>query len=238
MKVAILCGGKGTRFQNSQGVPKPMARIGEMPILEHIMRIYSYYGHDEFILLIGYKGGMIMDYFSEAHPDWSIEFKFTGIEANTAKRVFKAKELLDERFFLTYGDGLADINIHEELAFHKRQGGVGTVAVTPMPSQFGVVKYNRESKIKEFIEKPVLRDRWINAGFFIFEPEFFNYGVGDDLERDVLPKMAGEGVLYAFRHRGFWRCMDQYKDYIHLNELWNNGKAKWAVWQEAGSGQP
>jgi glucose-1-phosphate cytidylyltransferase len=238
MKVAILCGGKGTRFQGKGGIPKPMARIGEMPILEHIMRIYSYHGYDDFVLLIGYKGGVIMDYFSEAHPDWSIEFKYTGIEANTAERVFKARELLSERFFLTYGDGLADIDLNEELAFHKKHRGVGTVAVTPMPSQFGIVTYNSEGRIREFREKPVLRDRWINAGFFIFEPEFFDYEVGGDLERDVLPEMARKGVLYAYKHLGFWKCMDQYKDYIQLNELWNNGKAKWAVWREANRGEP
>ena len=238
MKVAILCGGKGTRFQGEGGIPKPMARIGDMPILEHIMRIYSHQGYDDFVLLIGYKGGVILDYFSEAHPDWQIEFKFTGLETNTAERVFKAKKLLTDRFFLTYGDGLADINIKEELAFHERKGGVGTIAITPMPSQFGIVTHDGDGRILEFIEKPVLRDRWINAGFFVFEPEFFDYQVGNDLERDVLPRMAKDGVIYAYRHTGFWKCMDQYKDYIQLNELWRNGKAKWAVWQKDTPNNP
>jgi len=231
MKVAILCGGKGTRFQGEGGIPKPMARIGEMPILEHIMKIYSHYGYDDFVLLMGYKGGIIMDYFSEAHPDWKIDFKFTGIKSKTAERVFRARELLSETFFLTYGDGLADINIKDELAFHQRHRGVGTIAVTPMPSQFGIVTYDSGGRIREFKEKPVIRDRWINAGFFIFEPEFFDYA-GKDLERDVLPKMAEDGVLYAYKHLGFWKCMDQYKDYIQLNELWKNGKAEWATWWE------
>lgn len=230
MKVVILCGGKGTRFQGEGGIPKPMARVGEIPILEHIMKIYSHQGYDDFVLLIGYKGGMIMDYFSEAHPNWKIDFRFTGIESKTAERVFKAKAVLGETFFLTYGDGLADINLREELAFHKKHRGVGTIAITPMPSQFGIVTYNTGGRIKEFTEKPVLKDRWINGGFFIFEPEFFDYK-GKDLEREVLPKMAENSVLYAFKHVGFWKCMDQYKDYIQLNELWKNGKAKWAVWR-------
>jgi len=238
MKVAILCGGKGTRFQGGGGIPKPMAKIGEMPILEHIMKIYSHHGYDDFVLLIGYKGEVIMDYFSEAHPDWNIDFKFAGSESKTAERVFKAKALLSERFFLTYGDGLADINLKEELAFHERHHGLGTITVTPMPSQYGIVAYNTRGRVKDFKEKPLLKDRWINGGFFIFEPEFFDYMGGEDLERNVLPKMAEKGVLYAYKHMGFWKCMDQHKDYIQLNELWKNGKAKWVVWRKNPTNNP
>jgi|TARA_B100002003_G_scaffold229831_1_gene239487 glucose-1-phosphate cytidylyltransferase len=231
MKVAILCGGKGTRFQGGEGIPKPMARIGGLPILEHIMKIYSYHGYDDFILLLGYKERVITDYFSEVHPDWNIDFKFTGLDSNTAERVFKAKTLLNERFFLTYGDGLADINLEKEIEFHEKHKGIGTITVTPMPSQYGIVVSSRKGRIQDFQEKPILKDRWINGGFFIFEPDFFDYARAKDLERDVLPKMAEKGVLYAFKHTGFWKCMDQHKDYTELNNLWKKNKANWAMWK-------
>ena len=231
MKVAILCGGKGTRFQGGEGIPKPMARIGGLPILEHIMNIYSYHGYDDFILLLGYKERVITDYFSEVHPDWNINFKFTGLDSNNAERVFKAKELLNERFFLTYGDGLADINLEKEIEFHEKHKGIGTITVTPMPSQYGIVVSSGKGRIQDFQEKPILKDRWINGGFFIFEPDFFDYAREKDLERDVLPKMAKKDVLYAFKHTGFWKCMDQHKDYIELNNLWKKNKADWAMWK-------
>lgn len=233
MKVAILCGGKGTRFQPlSESMPKPMARIGEMPILEHIMRIYAHQGFEEFVLLLGYKGGVILDYFTENHPDWPIEFKFTGVNAKTGERVFKAKDLLEETFFLTYGDGLADIDLKAELRFHKKRKGLGTITVTPMPSQFGIVSFGAQDRVTRFVEKPILREHWINGGFFVFEPEFFDHEGGLDLEKDILPALSKKELLYAFKHEGFWRCMDQYKDYLQLNELWKNGGAKWAVWKK------
>jgi glucose-1-phosphate cytidylyltransferase len=232
MKVVILCGGKGTRFQPlTKTIPKPMAKIGDMPILEHIMKIYAYYGFDDFILLIGYKGGIILDYFSENHPDWNIEFKFTGIDTQTGERVFKAKELLDDTFFLTYGDGLADINLKKELEFHKSHDGIGTITITPLPSQFGVISVGEDNKITNFIEKPILKEHWINGGFFIFDSEIFDYKVGKDLEKDVLPALSKKGFLYAYKHTGFWRCMDQYKDQVQLKELWEKGIAEWAIWE-------
>lgn len=230
MKVAILCGGKGTRFQSlTEEMPKPMAKIGVMPILEHIMRIYAHYGHNEFVLLLGYKGGVILDYFSEKYPEWDIEFKFTGVKAQTGERVFKARESLDETFFLTYGDGLADINLREELKFHKSHKGVGTATVTPMPSPFGDVSLAKNNKIMDFTEKPILTEHWINGGFFVFNSEIFDYK-GKDLEKDILPALAKKGQLYAYKHTGFWRCMDHYKDYNLLNDLWKNGEAKWVIW--------
>jgi glucose-1-phosphate cytidylyltransferase len=230
MKVAILCGGKGTRFQPvSEDIPKPMAPIGNMPILEHMMGIYSHFGHKDFVLLLGYKGDVIEDYFKGRHEDWNIEFKFTGEDSQTGERVFKARDLLDDTFFLTYGDGLADININEELKFHKGHEGIGTITMVPMPSPFGVLSLNG-NKVRDFIEKPTLKEHWINGGFFIFETGIFDYS-GRDLEKDILPKLASDGLLYAYEHTGFWKCMDHYKDYTQLNEMWNNGSAKWAMWE-------
>jgi len=232
MKVAILCGGKGTRFQPvSEDIPKPMAKIGDMPILEHVMRIYSHFGHKEFVLLLGHKGNVIEDYFKGLHPDWEIEFKYTGEDAQTGERVFKARDLLDDTFFLTYGDGLANIDLNEELKFHRKHGGLGTVVVTPLPSPFGVLSLDDNNRVENFIEKPTLEEHWINGGFFIFDKEIFNYS-GKNLEKDVLPKLASDGLLYAYKHTGFWKCMDHYKDYTQLNEMWNNGSAKWAIWKD------
>lgn len=231
MKVAILCGGRGMRFQPlSDSIPKPMALIGEMPILEHILRIYRHQGFEEFVLLLGYKGGMIMDYFSEKHPEWEIDFLFTGVEAKTGERVLKAKRLLEETFFLTYGDGLADIDLKKELEFHRGHDGIGTMTIIPLPSQFGVVSFDSNQRVSNFVEKPILKDYWINGGFFVFDPEFFDYDLGLDLEKEILPGLAGKGQIYAHPHNGFWRCMDQYKDYRQLNDLWRRGKAKWKVW--------
>jgi len=230
MKVAILCGGKGTRFQPmAESIPKPMAKIGEMPILEHIMRIYAHSGYDEFVLLLGHRGGVIVDYFTETHPDWDIKFKFTGVNAQTGERIFKARNLLGDTFFLTYGDGLADINLKEELKFHQNHDGIGTMTIIPMPSPFGMVSLDG-NKVKNFVEKPVLAEHWINGGFFTFDSEVFDYK-GKDLEKDMLPALAKKGLLYAYKHTGFWRCMDHYKDYTQLNELWKNGNAKWVVWK-------
>lgn len=230
MKVAILCGGKGTRFQSFSELPKPMAKIGEMPILEHIMRIYVHYGFGEFVLLLGYKAGVILDYFTETHPNWNIEFKFTGINSLTGERILKAQDVLGDRFFLTYGDGLADIDLKKELKFHERHKGIATMTVTPMPSQFGVVSLDN-NKVVKFIEKPILKEHLVNGGFFIFDSEIFDYK-GKDLEKDILPAVARDRLLYAYKHTGFWRCMDHQKDYTQLNELWKNGDAKWAVWKE------
>jgi glucose-1-phosphate cytidylyltransferase len=233
MKVAILCGGRGMRFQPlSDSIPKPMAQIGEMPLLEHILRIYRHQGFEEFVLLLGYKGGMIMDYFSEKHPDWEIEFLFTGVEAKTGERVLKAKRLLEETFFLTYGDGLADIDLKRELEFHRGHDGIGTMTVIPLPSQFGIVSFDSRRRVSHFVEKPILKDHWINGGFFVFDPEFFDYDLGLDLEKEILPALATKGLLYAYPHTGFWRCMDQYKDYRQLNDLWERGEAKWKLWGE------
>jgi len=231
MKVAILCGGKGTRFRPmSESIPKPMAQIGDMPILEHTMRIYAYFGYNEFVLLLGYKGEVIVDYFTETYPEWDIEFKFTGVNTQTGERIFKAKNLLGDSFFLTYGDGLANINLKEELKFHQSHKGIGTIMIIPMPSPFGVVTLD-DNRVKNFIEKPILTEHWINGGFFIFNSEIFDYG-GKDLEKEILPKLAEKGLLYAYKHTDFWRCMDHYKDYAQLNELWKNGAAKWAVWMD------
>lgn len=233
MKVAILCGGKGTRFYPlSESTPKPLIKIGDMPILEHVMRIYSHYGYNEFILLLGHKGGAILDYFAEKHPKWDIEFKYTGVNTQTGDRIYKARDLLGDSFFLTYSDGLADINLDEELKFHKKHKGIGTVTITPLPSPFGIATFNSNNRITSFMEKPILNDRWINAGFFIFNKEVFDHWEGRDLEKEILPKLSKTKSLYAYNHLGFWKCMDHYKDYTYLNEHWKNGSAKWAVWKK------
>jgi len=257
MKVVILAGGLGTRLsEETELKPKPMIEIGNKPILWHIMKIYSYYGFNEFVILLGYKGYLIKEYFAnyfihqsditidlsnnnmiihktECEP-WKVTLLDTGINTMTAGRIKRAKKHLEDTFMLTYGDGVADINIKEVLNFHKSHGKAVTMTSVQPEGRYGSINISSNNRIDNFVEKPPGDKLWINGGFFVCEPEIFNY-IKDDstsFEEYSLKLIAKSGQLYAFKHRGFWKCMDTQRDKIHLNKMWENGEAKWKIWKD------
>ncbi len=231
MKTVILCGGKGTRMKEfTNSIPKPMVCVGDKPILWHIMKLYSHFGFDEFILCLGYKGERIKEYFEES--DWDIIFADTGEDTNTGGRIKKIeKYITEDTFFATYGDGLANIDIRKLLDFHLKHGKIATLTAVQPYSQFGILEMNGSGIIMNFKEKPRLNN-WINGGFFVFNRKVFRYlDENDVLEKKPFELLAAEKQLMAYKHKDFWECMDTYKDNVELNEMWSNNKAKWAVWQ-------
>lgn len=256
MKVVIMCGGKGTRLREETAIkPKPMVEIGGRPVLWHIMSIYARFGFTDFILPLGYKGEVIKQYFYDykmrnsdftvdlktgehsIHPspdaveDWRVTLCDTGQETLKGGRLKRVARHIDsERFMLTYGDGVADIDLHKLLAFHTASGCIGTFSGVRMPSRFGTVRTDASGKILSWEEKPVLHE-FINCGFFVFERTFLDYLDEDencDLEKEPLQRLAAEGQLAMYPHPGQWQCMDTLRDSIKLNELWNTGQAFWA----------
>ena len=256
MKVLILAGGYGTRLSEETLItPKPMLEIGEKPILWHIMKYYSHYGFNEFIILLGYKGYVIKEYFAnyflhqsditfdlanndiEVHNNtsepWKVTLLDTGKKSMTGGRILRAKSFVgNEPFMLTYGDGISDVNFDELLRFHKSHGNAMTVTTVQPEGRYGAVNSSDDGRISEFLEKPEGDGSWINGGFFVCEPEVFDYLKGDStiFEREPLEKLALDGQLYAYRHKGFWKCMDTLRDKTQLNELWDTGRAKWKKW--------
>lgn len=254
MKVVILCGGKGTRFREfPEDIPKPLAPIGNKPILWHIMKTYSHYGYKDFVLCLGYKGDMIKKYFieeewrasdftmnlkerrkithSSEEEDWNITFADTGLETNTGGRLKRIEKYIPEgeNFFATYGDALANINIQQLLEFHKKNGKIATITTLRPYSQFGIVEIE-DSIVTSFKEKPKL-DYWINGGFFVFKKEVFSHtGENDVLEKKTFETLAAKKEMAAYKFDGFWQCMDTFKDYQSFNELWEKG-APWRVWK-------
>lgn len=257
MKVVILCGGLGTRLkEETEFKPKPMVFIGGKPILWHIMKIYSHYGYKDFILCLGYRGEMIKDYFLKhnlmAHDftlnlsdktermhnireleDWNITFADTGLETNTGGRIKRIeKYITGEHFFLTYGDGLSDIEIEKLLKYHLERKKIVTLTSIQPTSIYGIVEFESDGVVKSFKEKPKL-DGWINGGFFVCKKEIFSYIKENDVfEQDPLIHLARDRQLVAYPHPGSWQCMDTFKDAQRLNELWESGKAFWKVWEE------
>ena len=260
MRVVILCGGQGTRIRDvSEVLPKPMLPIGNRPILWHIMKIYAYYGIKDFILCLGYKGWVIKEFFlnyrakvadvgltlgdhnslrfynSTDESNWRVTLVETGEDSQTGARVWNVKKYLEgeEHFCLTYGDGVADINISSLLDTHKKSGLVGTITAVHPLGRFGEVEIEN-NRIVEFAEKPNVRQGYINGGFMIFDNrrvwDYFRPGEDLILEGEVLPKMLKEGQLGAFKHDGFWQCVDTPREYNILNELWKENKAPWKVW--------
>ena len=232
IKTVILCGGKGTRM-GSDELPKVLFPIGGKPILWHIMSIYSYFGFNEFILCLGYKGEKIREYFS-GFKKWKITFAETGENTNTGGRIKKISKLIKEDyFFVTYGDGVADINLAKLVDFHQRHKKSATLTVARPLSQFGIVGVDPLTQsVTHFEEKPIL-DHWINSGFFIFNKDIFEYLKSNDiLEIDSFKRILLNKELNAFKHTGFWRCMDTYKDNLELNDLWKKNKAVWKIWEK------
>jgi glucose-1-phosphate cytidylyltransferase len=233
-QVAILCGGRGTRLQEgAPALPKPLVEIGGHPILWHVLQIYLAQGFRRFVLLTGYQAEEIERFV--AHSEWpgdaAIGCLDTGLDTPTGGRVRRAAEVLaEERFCLTYADGVADIDLRALLAEHDRHRPVATMTVVQPELPFGIAELNGDGVVRGFVEKP-RSQHWVNGGFFCFEPQVLD--VLDDqsvLEREPLARLAQRGQLRAFRHQGFWDCMDTYKDALVLNDLWWAGRAPWKVW--------
>jgi glucose-1-phosphate cytidylyltransferase len=258
VKVVILAGGYGTRIsEESHLKPKPMIEIGERPILWHIMKLYSHYNFNDFVICLGYKGYVIKEYFaqyflhgsdvtfdlaknkikihsSEEVEPWKVTLANTGIDTLTGGRIKRIREYIgNETFMLTYGDGVSDVNIGELLDFHKSHGKLATVTAVQPSGRYGVLGLNDDANVLEFIEKPKTLDAWINGGFFVLEPEVLDYIEGDNtsFEGEPLTKLADHDEIVAYKHPGFWRCMDTQRDKYVLESMWNSEQAQWKVWK-------
>lgn len=256
MKTVILCGGMGTRLsEETQVKPKPMVEIGGKPILWHILSLYARYGYKDFVLALGYKGEVIKDYFLHYHPrtsdvkvhlasgrveyantlaeDWDVEMVHTGEGTMTGGRLRRLRPILEGggTFMLTYGDGLSNVPIDRLVAFHERHGRLATVTAVRPPARFGTMAFNGD-RVVEFEEKPQVGEGWINGGFFVFEPEVLDYIEGDHtvLEAEPLENLAKDGQLMAYKHEGFWHCMDTLRDRNYLEDVWRSGRAPWKRW--------
>ncbi len=230
-RVAILCGGRGTRLQeHTRSIPKPLVEIGGRPIVWHVVRIYAAQGLRDFLLLTGYRGEMIAQ-FADA-TDWprgvTVRCVDTGLDTPTGGRIHRVRdELSGGTFLATYADGVADVDLNRLQAFHRGHGALATMTVVRPELQFGVAALDGDDRVLGFREKP-RSEHWINGGFFCFEPGVFDY-LRDStvLEREALEGLAADGQLRAYRHTGFWDCMDTYKDAVLLNDLWESGRAPW-----------
>ncbi len=252
-KVVILCGGMGTRLrEETEYKPKPLVEIGGKPILWHIMKHYAHYGFRDFILCLGYKGEMIKEYFlnykthtgnftlalktgtltlhNSAQEDWIITCVDTGENALTGKRLKLIEPYLDadEDFMVTYGDGVSDVDVQKLFSFHKAKGKLGTITGIKPVSKYGSLRVADDHTVTAFIEKPLLNDR-INGGYLVFNKKFFSHLDDHMFEFTTLPTLAAQQQLAMFQHDGFWQCMDTYRDYMHLNDLWNHEKP-WKIW--------
>ncbi|HZQ49649.1 MAG TPA: sugar phosphate nucleotidyltransferase [Candidatus Dormibacteraeota bacterium] len=221
MKVLILCGGEGTRaYPYTKHVPKALMPVAGVPILEQVMRIYAAHGFTEFVLALGYMKEEIERYAESRGDAYSIECIDTGRSTDTGGRVRQCLGHLGERFHCTYVDGLGDVDVSALSAFHGAEGSIASLTAAPLRSQYGIVKYDDRDRIVEFVEKPTLPEHWINAGFFVFDREAIADTPGENLERDILPRLAARRLLRIYRHPGFWRSMDTYKDHQELDGLW------------------
>jgi len=256
VKTIILAGGLGTRLSEETAIkPKPMVEIGGKPFLWHIMNIYAAFGFEEFVVALGYKGEEIKKYFlnfymlnndlsidlsnghTEPHsgqqPHWKVHLVDTGEATQTGGRIKRLQSLIgDERFMLTYGDGVANVDIKRLVAFHKSHGKLATITAARPPARFGKIVFDGD-RVLEFTEKLQTSEGWINGGFFVLEPEVFDYIEGDGTywEREPLERLAADGQLMAYKHEGFWQPMDTLREKRLLNELWNKGEAPWKVWE-------
>lgn len=258
MKVLILAGGFGTRLSEETDIkPKPMVEIGGRPILWHIMKSYSHYGFNDFIILLGYKGYVIKEYFmnyylhqtdatidlqnnrveyhhSRVEP-WKVTLIDTGQETMTGGRIKRAKEYIgNESFLLTYGDGVSDIDIKDTVDFHRRHGKTISMSASQPEGRFGALNLEDGDRVSDFLEKPKGDGHWINAGFFVCEPEVLDYIEGDStiFEQEPLKNLARDGKMYAYKHTGFWKPMDTLRDKMQLQKLWESGNAPWKVWND------
>lgn len=254
MKVVILAGGLGSRLaEETELKPKPMVEIGGKPILWHIMKHYAYHGFTEFLVALGYKGESVKRYFldyynlqgsltisladgdarivEKRHEDWTVHLIDTGLDTWTGGRVKRLQPWLSDTFMVTYGDGVCNVDLKRLMRFHAEQGRIATVTAVRPPARFGSLVFQGDL-VSEFAEKPQAGEGWINGGYLVCEPAIFDYLGGDrtSLEADVLQRLAGDRQLAAFRHDGFWQCMDTLRDMRLLEGLWRSGDAPWKVW--------
>lgn len=255
MKVVILAGGRGTRIsEETEVLPKPMIQVGGKPILWHIMKVYSHFGFNDFIICLGYKGYAIKEYFanyflhsadltldlssnsmkvhgSKAEP-WKVTLIDTGLETMTGGRIKRIEKYTEGKtFLLTYGDGIGNVDIKKLVEFHKKQGKYATVTAVQLEGRFGALNIKKDENVASFFEKPRGDGVWINGGFFVLEPEIFKYIRDASIvwEREPLEKLAKDNQLNAYKHSGFWKCMDTLRDKIELEQLWNAGNAPWKL---------
>jgi len=255
MKVVILAGGRGTRIsEETELLPKPMIQIGGKPILWHIMKSYSHFGFNDFIICLGYKGYAIKEYFanyflhssdltfdlstnsmkvlgSKAEP-WKVTLIDTGLETMTGGRIKRIEKHVEGKtFLLTYGDGIGSVDINKLIKFHKKHGKYATVTAVQLEGRFGALNIEKREDVSSFIEKPRGDGAWISGGFFVLEPDIFKYIRGDYViwEKDSLEKLAKDDQLKAYKHNGFWKCMDTIRDKIELEQLWSTGNAPWKL---------
>lgn len=258
MKVVILAGGLGTRLGEESIVrPKPLVEIGDKPMLWHIMKIYSHFGFNEFIICLGYKGHMVKEYFyhhflyhsnitidlaenkmecisSRAEP-WKAHLIDTGLNTMTGGRIKRLKKFIgNETFMMTYGDGVGDINIPALLKFHQKNKKIVTLTAVQPLGRFGALTFDKKSQITKFQEKPKGDSSWINGGFYVVEPEIFDYIPRDqtNFEHDILEILAQKHQIAAYKHQGFWKCMDHPRDKAELEDLWHSGRAGWKIWKD------
>ena len=233
MKAVILAGGYGTRISEESHLrPKPMIEIGGKPILWHILKIYSSYDINEFVICCGYKGEQIKEYFSKINSkSWDIQLIDTGLDTMTGGRLKRIQNHIDDTFCVTYGDGLSNIDINNLVAFHKEKKSIATLMAVHPPERFGVLDLNGDY-VSEFHEKHSGESSWVNGGFFVFEPEIFDYLQDDStiLERTPLETLAKENKLTAFKHNGFWYAMDTLRERKYLEKLWESQKPPWKTW--------
>ncbi len=257
MKTILLAGGLGTRISEETTLkPKPMVEIGGMPILWHIMKSYASYGYDNFAIALGYKGDVIKEFFlnyklhksdmvinlksgnvkfeNDSSEDWTVGMHETGPNSMTGGRLLNLKKLFNsgDTFMLTYGDGVADIDINRLVAFHKSHGKIATLTAVRPPARFGSIMMEDDGQILEFKEKPQVGEGWINGGYFVFNYKIFDYLTDEStiLEREPLENLAKENQLMAYKHDGFWHCMDTIRDRDNLNEIWAKNNAPWKKW--------
>ena len=259
MKVVLLAGGFGTRLPEETDIkPKPMIEIGGKPILWHIMKTYSEYGYSEFLILLGYKGYLIKEYFANyflhqsdvtidlefnkmeilnnSSEPWKITLIDTGQKNMTGSRIKQAKKFIgNERFMLTYGDGVANINVKNLIKFHESHGKLITMTSAQPDARFGALEINQNNQVTKFKEKPKGDGSWINAGYFVCEPEVFEYISDEDeivFEQEPLKNLANDGQLFTYKHSDFWMPMDTLRDKIKLNQMWQAGSAPWQIWNK------
>jgi glucose-1-phosphate cytidylyltransferase len=230
MKVVILCGGKGTRaYPFTEYLPKPMLPVAGTPILVQVMRLFAAQGIKDFVLSVGYRKEVIRDYFEGKQTDWNIELVDTGVDTDTGGRILGCRDVVGKTFLATYADGLSDVSIPALLDFHQSHPGPATITTVPLRSQYGTLSTDDAGRVLSFREKPILREHWINAGFFVFDRGVFDHWEGADLERQVFPHLAKQGLVYAHRHEGFFKSLDSYKDQIEFEQLVQNGETPWIV---------
>ncbi len=256
MKVLILAGGYGTRLsEQTDSIPKPMVNIGGRPIIWHIMKIYSHFGFNEFVILLGYKGNVIKEFFAnyylhhsnvtfdmtnnqmQIHTNtsepWKVTLLETGMDTQTGGRIKRAAPYIEnDTFMVTYGDGVADVNLAELFKFHKNHGKSITLTSVQPDERYGLIQMSPEGRVDSFMEKPKDDRSWINGGFFVCEPSVLDYIENDEtiFERSPLENLARNGELFAYKHLGFWRAMDTLRDERYLNKLWDENNAKWKLW--------